>query len=375
MEGDAMSHPAAPDAKADSRADAAADAARHAWATSGIEDLGGGVHRIPLPLPMAALKAVNVYAILDADGVDLIDAGMPFTQAREQLAAALKQLGCEFGDIRNFFITHAHRDHYTLAVELRRSRYGTISLGAGEQANLVAARALAEGDGAGAFLADLVRMGAVELAVKLGASGNDRPGADEWEDPDSWIDDGTELDVGGRKLRAINTPGHTRGHLVFHDTAGKILFAGDHILPHITPTIGFEPARNRLALCDYLDSLRLILQLPDARLLPAHGPVQDSAHHRVHELLAHHEQRLAEISQAMAPGRSTAYEVAQGIRWTRRQLPYADLELISQLLAAGETAAHLEVLVIRGELTRHTSEDGTDHYEAATAATTRSVPA
>jgi glyoxylase-like metal-dependent hydrolase (beta-lactamase superfamily II) len=162
---------------------------------------------------------------------------------------------------------------------------------------------------------------------------------------------------------------------VFHDTTGQTLFAGDHILPHITPTIGFEPASNRLALRDYLNSLRLVLRLPDARLLPAHGPVQDSAHRRVHELLAHHEQRLAEIRAAMLPGRSTAYEVAQAIRWTRRQLPYADLELISQLLATGETAAHLEVLVMRGELTRHTGVDGTDHYEVATAATTRSAPA
>ena len=353
---------------------------RHAWAAPGVEDLGGGVHRIPLPLPMAGLKAVNVYAIVDDHGVDLIDAGMALAQAREGLIAALAQLGRELGDVGNYFITHAHRDHYTLAVELRRTRRsgatgrGTIALGAGEQANLVAARELGRGN-SGGFLADLRRMGALELAAKLGAAsggGNDRPGPEEWEDPDRWIDDGTELDLRSRKLRAIHTPGHTRGHLVFHDETSRTLFAGDHILPHITPTIGFEPARTRLALRDYMDSLRLILTLPDARLLPAHGPVQDSAHRRVNELLAHHEQRLDEILQALRPGRSSAYEAAQAIRWTRRQLRYTDLELVSQLLAAGETAAHLEVLVLRGQLTRHTGEDGTDHYELTGA--TRSAP-
>jgi glyoxylase-like metal-dependent hydrolase (beta-lactamase superfamily II) len=372
MEGDAMSHPAMSAAEM-------SEADRHAWATPGVEDLGGGVHRIPLPLPMAGLKAVNVYALVDDDGVDLIDAGMALVQARERLTAALKQLGCELGDVGNFFITHAHRDHYTLAVELRRTQHGTIALGVGEQANLVAARELANGDKAGSFLADMRRMGALELAAKLSAaSGNgDRPGAGEWEDPDRWVDDGTELDVRSRKLRAIHTPGHTRGHLVFHDETAKTLFAGDHVLPHITPTIGLEPARNRMALRDYLDSLRLMLELPDARLLPAHGPVQQSVHKRVHELLAHHETRLEEILQVMRPGRSTAYEVAQAIRWTRRQQRYADLELVSQLLAAGETAAHLEVLVIRGQLTRHPDQDGTVHYEAtgaSPAATTRSAP-
>jgi len=345
------------------------DADRHAWAAPGAEDLGGGVHRIPLPLPMAGLRAVNVYALTDEHGIDLIDSGMGITHARERLTDALAELGYELGDVGNYFITHAHRDHYTLAVELRRSlgraNSGRIALGAGEQANLVAARALAEGDGAGGFVADLQRMGALEIAERLGASGGHPPGAEEWEDPDRWIEDGTELDVRSRKLRAIHTPGHTRGHLVFHDATSGVLFAGDHILPHITPTIGFEPASNRMALRDYMDSLRLILELPDARLLPAHGPVQESAHKRVDELLAHHETRLEEILEAVRPGRSTAYEVAQAIRWTRRQQRYADLELISQLLAAGETAAHLEVLVVRGELTRQTDADGIDHYELA----------
>jgi glyoxylase-like metal-dependent hydrolase (beta-lactamase superfamily II) len=339
---------------------------RYSWARAGVEDLGGGVHRIPLPLPMAGLKAVNVYALIDDQGVDLIDAGMGLANARERLTAGLKELGCELGDIRNFFITHVHRDHYTLAVDLRRSRYGSISLGVGEQANLAAARALAQGDGAGEFYADLRWMGAGEIAEKLGADANvgaGRPTADEWEEPDRWITDGTELEFRARKLRAIHTPGHTRGHVVYHDVAGGLLFAGDHVLPHITPTIGMEPARNRNALRDYMDSLRLVLTLPDARLLPAHGPVQDSTHKRVHELLAHHEQRLGDMLAAMTPGRSSAYEVAQAIRWTRRQLPFSELETLSQLLAVGETAAHLELLMVRGQLTRHSGADGTDHYE------------
>jgi glyoxylase-like metal-dependent hydrolase (beta-lactamase superfamily II) len=272
--------------------------------------------------------------------------------------------------VRNFFITHVHRDHYTLAVELRRGTGNGqhIALGAGEQANIVAARALAEGhgDGPAAFMADLQRMGAIDLAEKLGASGTERPGSTEWEDPDSWIADGAELTTGTRVLTAIHTPGHTRGHLVYHDRDAGVLFAGDHVLPHITPTIGFEPASNPMALRDYLSSLRLILELPDTRLLPAHGPVQASTHKRVHELLAHHEQRLSEIMDAIKPGNSTAYEVAQAIRWTRRQQRYDELELISQLLAAGETATHLELLVLRGQLSKHTDETGTVYYESMT---------
>ena len=112
------------------------------------------------------------------------------------------------------------------------------------------------------------------------------------------------LDLRSRTLRAIHTPGHTRGHVVFHDEAGAALFAGDHVLPHITPSIGFQPSITRLALRQYLGSLRLMLTLPDSRLLPAHGPVCDSTHDRVNELLAHHETRLAQTLRPRAPGRS-----------------------------------------------------------------------
>ena len=49
---------------------------RNAWAKPGLEDLGGGLYRIPLPLPNDALTAVNVYAMTGEHGVDLVDAGM-----------------------------------------------------------------------------------------------------------------------------------------------------------------------------------------------------------------------------------------------------------------------------------------------------------
>ena len=65
---------------------------------------------------------------------------------------------------------------------------------------------------------------------------------------------GADLDLRTRTLRAVHTPGHTLGHLVYHDAASEIMFAGDHVLPHITPSIGFEPAGNRMALRDYLSA-------------------------------------------------------------------------------------------------------------------------
>jgi hypothetical protein len=54
--------------------------------------------------------------------------------------------------------------------------------------------------------------------------------------------------------------------------------------------------------------------------------------------------------------------VAAALPWTRRKRRFAELDPMNQLLAVGETAAHLEVLVLRGQLVRVTSPDGIDLY-------------
>jgi glyoxylase-like metal-dependent hydrolase (beta-lactamase superfamily II) len=340
---------------------------RLAWATTEAEDLGGGLYRIPLPLPGDALHAVNVYAIVGPDGVDLIDSGMALVQAREKLSAAMARLGFGLGDIRNFFITHVHQDHYTLAVELRTTLAGKISLGEGERLNLAAIREAQAGRKYPGFIEMLPGMGAADLLGKVKAffgTGFDGGPASTlaWEDPDEWLTDGMVLDLGSRTLRAIHTPGHTAGHVVFHDEASSLLFAGDHVLPYITPSIGFQPNISRMALQDFLTSLQLMLKLPDSRLLPAHGPVGESTHARVNELLEHHETRLVQTLGTASAGQVTAREAADGVPWTRRQRKFADLDPMSQVLAIGETAAHLEVLVARGQLIRQTSAEGITAY-------------
>ena len=344
---------------------AASGVDRHAWTQPGVEDLGDGLYRIPLPLPGDSLKAVNVYAIAGDDGVNLIDAGMALVQARERLTEALGQIGFGLGDIKNFFITHIHQDHYTLAVELRTTLRGQISLGEGERVNMEAIRAVAAGQNEPGFIEMLHAMGATELAGQIRhimrpRLANPQPPL-QWSEPDRWLPDGAVLDLPSHTLRAIHTPGHTQGHVVFHDETGGALFAGDHVLPHITPSIGFQPAITRMALRDYLGSLRLMLTLPDSRLLPAHGPVCESTHERVNELLDHHEARLEQTRDAASGGPVTAYQAARAIPWTRRQRKLADLEPMNQLLAIGETAAHLEVLVLRGQLARLTTH-GVDTY-------------
>jgi glyoxylase-like metal-dependent hydrolase (beta-lactamase superfamily II) len=243
-----------------------------------------------------------------------------------------------------------------------------VCLGEEERANMIATREMIKGNRSRHAVfspENMRRFGATELFAELANLGGPNPAIINWEDPDRWLADGTDLSLRTRTLRAVHTPGHTRGHLIYHDAAAGILFGGDHVLPHITPSIGFEPAAKRTALADYLSSLAKTLALPDARLLPAHGPVTGSVHERVNELLAHHDLRLAEIHQAVLAGHATAFEVAKSIKWTRRQRLYDELDLFSRVMSVNETAAHLEVLHARGQVTREISPDGVELYQAA----------
>lgn len=332
------------------------------WTAPGVYRCAPGVHRIPLPLPHDGLRAVNVYAVADGDGWTLVDAGWALSAARELLASALGELGGSFADVRRYLVTHVHRDHYTQAVALRREFGTRVALGRGERAALEIINDPARPDRA-AHRARLRRAGAHELLRRLDA---DLPRADDlsmWSFPDEWIDDGAEIvfDGAARRLRAVATPGHTRGHLVFADEAGDLLFAGDHVLPRITPSIGFEPAPPPSPLSDFLASLQLVRTRPDAALLPAHGPVGMRVHQRVDELLAHHGRRLDATLAAVREGRSTAHEVAGVLTWTRREHRLDGLDPFNAMLATLETAAHLDVLVERGAVTAR-EQDAVRHY-------------
>jgi glyoxylase-like metal-dependent hydrolase (beta-lactamase superfamily II) len=394
---------------------------RHAWISAGAHPVAAGVYRIPLPLPTDGLRAVNVYAIEADSGLVLIDSGWALARARDQLEQSLAAIGAGLPDVRKFLVTHLHRDHYTQAIEIRRLFGTPVALGAEEKHSIN--RLLGpEYRPLGAQLTMLGIAGAAHVGAELMAGRTTRPpaglpggaadppdgagglpgGAADppdgqtrlpdgamtlpdhpdllpgatfaaamgYETPDEWIAAGQEFDLGTRTLTAIPTPGHTRGHVVFADAEAGLLFAGDHVLPHITPSLAFEECPPELPLREYLRSLAVVRKLPDMRLLPAHGPVSPSTHARVDELTEHHASRLAAMAEVLTGGQSSpdghsAYEVAQAVPWTSRQRKLTDLDAMNQMLAIGETVYHLDLLVAQSAAVSRTGDDGVRRYRPA----------
>src|SRR3954467_12838190 len=106
---------------------------RMEWTESGAFEVAPGVHRIPLPLPNDGLRAVNVYVLPagpePSDGCVLIDSGWALAEAQAQLEESLGELGYGLADVKRFLVTHMHRDHYTMGIELQRLFGSKVAIG------------------------------------------------------------------------------------------------------------------------------------------------------------------------------------------------------------------------------------------------------
>lgn len=148
--------------------------------------------RLPNLLP------VNCYLVREADGLTLIDAGLPGSAT-----AVLKAAGDLGAPIMRIVLTHAHGDHVGSLDDLRERLPGAeLSVSARD------AR----------FLAGDMALDPSEPQVKL-RGGYQRVKAR----PDRLLADG---DMVG-SLRVVSTPGHTPGHIALLDTRDNSLIAGD----------------------------------------------------------------------------------------------------------------------------------------------------
>jgi len=163
-----------------------------------------------------------------------------------------------------------------------------------------------------------------------------------WE-PIHPVADGEVLDLGGRALTVVWTPGHTDHHAVLFEESSGTLLAGDHVLPRITSNVGVYPGGRPDPLGDYLSALEKMKTLGVKRVLPAHGEPFDGRPGRVDEILAHHAQRLDATMEAASGTPCSAYKICRVLFPVLRSAH-------EERFALAETLAHLRYLELRGRL-------------------------
>lgn len=83
--------------------------------------------------------------------------------------------------------------------------------------------------------------------------------------PTRLLADGDTIDLGGRVVTALHTPGHSPGHLCFWEPARGYLFTGDLVYKDML--LAWYPSTDPAA---YLASLEKIAALDAKRVFPAH---------------------------------------------------------------------------------------------------------
>jgi glyoxylase-like metal-dependent hydrolase (beta-lactamase superfamily II) len=287
---------------------------------------------------------VAAWVIEGDDGHVLVDTGIDTPPARDALREGAGQIGVTRESLRHVVLTHAHIDHYGLAGPVREWSGATLSIH--EREEELATRwvngwaqdrpSVERSFLAGDIPAEVARQ-LLEASDRIHARYQHYP-------PDHLLRGGGGALPGGGGWEWILTPGHSPGHVTVYHPGRRILIAGDHVLPRISPNIGADLyAENPLA--DYLASLGRLRELPVELVLPSHGePFADLAG-RIDGILAHHDARNTQTVELLTRP-MTAFEV------TLRLFP--DLPPDNFLHALREARAHLIYLESVGRVGRDT---------------------
>ncbi|GIW40762.1 MAG: MBL fold metallo-hydrolase [Candidatus Binatia bacterium] len=302
-----------------------------------------GIFELFLPLPMRP-TIVNTYLVRCNGEWVLVDTGVGSPESLSTWEALLRAIGCPPAEISTIVCTHHHPDHFGASRALKEKTGARLLVHSLEfdRSRTFASRdrppeAIAFFRANGIPLERLPRVPSQgEFWSQLYAPG----------EPDGFLEDGQVLEVGKREFRIVWTPGHAPGHCVVHLPRERVLVVGDHLLPKITPHVGWFPNGPPDPLGDFLDSQRKVASLDDVDfVLPAHGPVYTDHRRRAAQIIQHHDYRMREILDVIRKRPKPAYEIASRVFDFTPESP-----LTVQFPATFETLAHLRHMMRLGQV-------------------------
>jgi glyoxylase-like metal-dependent hydrolase (beta-lactamase superfamily II) len=301
-----------------------------------------GIYLVHLPLPMKP-TIVNVYLLDGGDEWGLIDTGMNSADSIATFKAVLAQVGCAPERLRKIICTHHHPDHFGTSKVYKELTGAQLYMHPAEYAR---SQTLLPSDRPAEAVQFFLAHGIpLQRFVHVPRPSDIWGGLYVTAPPDVHIDDNDVIDVGTRRIQVVWTPGHAPGHCVMYLPAQRVMIVGDHLLPKITPHVGFAPGSTGNPLADFLDSQRKVQQFDVDLVLPAHGGVFSDHRHRANQIIQHHRVRLQDMLDIARREAHTAYDIA------RRAFSFdSDSPLTYQFPATFETLAHLEYLRQAGDV-------------------------
>jgi glyoxylase-like metal-dependent hydrolase (beta-lactamase superfamily II) len=312
-----------------------------------------------LQLPVPWLEFVNVW-LLEGDPLTLVDTGPSNPRAAAALDAELAKHGYAVEDVELLLITHHHLDHSGLASAIKERSGARIAAhrltaewGVDYHARVAAERRFTE--------RLLASHGVPAERIEESAPFFEYVERESAPYPtDLVLLEGDKVVAGGRTLRVVHRPGHSTTDTLFVDEDSGAAFVGDHLLAKITSGAEMMPTElpgdeRRRALLEYLGNLRKTQAMDLATCYPGHGPVIEDHRALISERIAFHAERLDRVTELVADGCSTAFDVARRL-WSEE---IADTQPV---LATWEVLGHLDILVNRGTVREDVDSRGRHRF-------------
>ncbi|QHQ34856.1 MBL fold metallo-hydrolase [Algicella marina] len=262
----------------------------------------------PNPGPMTG-DGTNTYIVGSKD-VIIIDPG---PNNETHLRRILNILPSD-GTVEKIIVTHSHVDHTSLARRLSDKTGAPVHAWTGERQPV---------RGFEGF--DIRTVGGGE-----GVDGQFRP--------DGSLTDCQVLNVEGRQLQVVHTPGHLHDHICLRWPEAGIAFTGDHVMAWSTSII--SPPDGDMG--DYMRSLEKLSKFSEEYFLPGHGNAISNGHARIDELASHRRTREAAILRALVLSPQPLKALTKTV--------YADVPAHLHGAAARNVLAHLLNLVDCGKV-------------------------
>jgi glyoxylase-like metal-dependent hydrolase (beta-lactamase superfamily II) len=322
-----------------------------------------------MPMPFV-LDHLNLWAIRDREGWAIVDTGLQTIET----ATAWRRLFAGPGPldgarVTRVLVTHMHPDHVGMAGWLTRKFDCRLWMTRLEYLNCRVLTADTGREAPDDGVRFYRRAGWTEDDIENYRARFGTFGKRIYQLPDSYrrLQDGEALTIGEHDWRVIVGTGHSPEHACFYCADLKLFISGDQVLSEISSNVSVFPAEpDADPLGDWLDSITtLATEVPDDVLvLPAHNEPFTGLHARLGDLAAGHVGSLGRLRRQLEEEKR-AIDVFDAL--FARQVT-SDPQLLG--LATGESLAHINYLVRRGEALVARTEDDVLWYRIAPTAGT-----
>jgi len=327
-----------------------------------MKEILPGIFQLNLPLPGFSPDSMNVYLIKGNEGYIVIDTGWDTPDLLKSFHEQLAERTINIADIKQVLVTHCHVDHMGLICRYKDDNNARLYINKNE-IGLINIR-FSSGDNYWPLTEQFLQTHGMP-AAELTPTKFQLPRIARIPEFDVLFEGGEEIRVGEYRLKVINTPGHTPGHVSYYEPDRRLLFCGDVLLPTIATNAALHVQHTVNPIKKYLDSLRALKELEIDLVLPGHEYPFSGHRKRIDELIEHNTSKSRNILESFTePGPKTAYMVSQLLSWSPKTgaTSWFKLSDWDKRFAVLQTAAHLEELAFAGKLTRF-STDNVYYYQ------------